>query len=162
MGLFPYNKSGMNSKAIKLNIKEKTIFELIFEDGTKKKYDVLDLFEYNPKVLSLIDNKIFKKAKLTDDNKLVWPDKIKINVKDIYGAGQEIPNDENFLEIVLGNQIKRKRISKNITQADFSKIVNIDQADLSKIENGKLTPSLTTLKRIAKGLDLKLNIEFKE
>lgn len=162
MGLFPYNKSGMNSKVIKLNIKEKTIFELIFEDGTKKKYDVLDLFEYNPKVLSLIDNKIFKKAKLTDDNKLVWPDKIKINVKDIYGAGQEIPNDENFLEIVLGNQIKRKRISKNFTQADFSKIVNIDQADLSKIENGKLTPSLTTLKRIAKGLDLKLNIEFIE
>ena len=162
MGIIPYNKNAMNSKAIKLYLKEKTKFELTFQDGTKRRYDALDLFEFDPNVFTLIDNNIFKKAKLTEDNKIVWPGKIQINVKDISDQGYEIGTDENILEISLGQKIKKARISKNITQSDFSKIVNIDQADLSKIENGKLSPSLTTLKRISKGLDLKLKIDFEK
>lgn len=162
MGIIPYNKIAMDNKAIKLNIKEKTKFELTYRNGIKKRYDALDLFEFDPNVFTLINNKIFKKAKLTEDNKIIWPGEIRINVKDIYDQGYEIGIDENVLEISLGLIIRKARNSKNITQEEFSKIVNIDQADLSKIENGKLSPSLSTLKRISKGLDLKLKIDFEK
>ncbi|MDO5440238.1 MAG: helix-turn-helix transcriptional regulator [Erysipelotrichaceae bacterium] len=150
----------MNNKAIRLEIKEKTKFELTFIDGKVLAFDSFDLMTINPKVVSLIDRELFKKGKLQDDNKIVWPKNIKLNVKDIYDEGTEVRNEENIFEIILGYQIRKARTSKKITQANFSKIVNIDQADLSKIENGKLSPSLTTLKRIAKGLDLNLNIEL--
>lgn len=160
MGIIPYNKTIMNNKAIRLEIKEKTKFELTFIDGKVLAFDSFDLMTINPKVVSLIDRELFKKGKLQDDNKIVWPKNIKLNVKDIYDEGTEVRNEENIFEIILGYQIRKARTSKKITQANFSKIVNIDQADLSKIENGKLSPSLTTLKRIAKGLDLNLNIEL--
>lgn len=150
----------MNNKAIRLEIKEKTKFELTFIDGKVLAFDSFDLMTINPKVVSLIDRELFKKGKLQDDNKIVWPKNIKLNVKEIYDEGTEVRNEENIFEIILGYQIRQARTSKKITQANFSKIVNIDQADLSKIENGKLSPSLTTLKRIAKGLDLNLNIEL--
>ena len=160
MGIIPYNKTIMNNKAIRLEIKEKTKFELTFIDGKVLAFDSFDLMTINPKVVSLIDRELFKKGKLQDDNKIVWPKNIKLNVKEIYDEGTEVRNEENIFEIILGYQIRQARTSKKITQANFSKIVNIDQADLSKIENGKLSPSLTTLKRIAKGLDLNLNIEL--
>ena len=95
MGIIPYNKNAMNSKAIKLYLKEKTKFELTFQDGTKRRYDALDLFEFDPNVFTLIDNNIFKKAKLTEDNKIVWPGKIKINVK-----GDHAP--ENYVFTAFG------------------------------------------------------------
>ena len=43
------------------------------------------------------------------------------------------------------------------TRAD---ITGINQADISKLENGNGNPSLRTLERIARGLDMRLKLEF--
>lgn len=43
---------------------------------------------------------------------------------------------------------------------ELSENTGIYQADISKIERGMANPSLLTLKRLADGLGMQLNIEF--
>ena len=46
------------------------------------------------------------------------------------------------------------------TQKQLSEQTGIYQADISKIERGLANPSLSTLKRLADGMGLKLRIAF--
>lgn len=52
------------------------------------------------------------------------------------------------------------RAMKSMTQKDLAEVTGITQADISKLENGNANPSLRTLERIAKGLGMRLKIEF--
>lgn len=52
------------------------------------------------------------------------------------------------------------RKSKGISQKDLAEKTGIPQANISKIENGRYTPSVPVLKRIADGLEKRLTIEF--
>ena len=52
------------------------------------------------------------------------------------------------------------RKEKNLTQKELSQLTGITQADLSKIENGNANPSLSTLLKLAKGLEKKLQISL--
>lgn len=47
-----------------------------------------------------------------------------------------------------------------ITQKELSQRTGITQADISKLENGNANPSVKTLKKLAKGLNMRLKIEF--
>ena len=53
------------------------------------------------------------------------------------------------------------RKSQNLTQQDLAERTGIDRTDISKLENGNANPSLKTLKRLAKGMGMKLEIQFK-
>lgn len=53
------------------------------------------------------------------------------------------------------------RKSQNLTQQELAERTGIDRADISKIENGNANPSLRTLKRLANGMGMKLEISFK-
>ena len=52
------------------------------------------------------------------------------------------------------------RRKSGLTQKELSKRTGIAQGDISKLENGKANPSLFTLQRLAKGMDMLLKIEF--
>lgn len=52
----------------------------------------------------------------------------------------------------------RKRC--NITQKELAERTGIDQSDISKIETGNANPALSTLKRLADGMDMVLKLEF--
>ena len=52
----------------------------------------------------------------------------------------------------------RKRC--HMTQKELAKKTGIDQSDISKIENGNGNPALSTLKRLAEGMDMILRLEF--
>lgn len=52
------------------------------------------------------------------------------------------------------------RIKKDLTQKELAKRTGINQADISKLENGTKNPSLKLLKKLARGLDMQLKIEF--
>ncbi|MBR4178005.1 MAG: helix-turn-helix transcriptional regulator, partial [Bacilli bacterium] len=69
-------------------------------------------------------------------------------------------DDTDILNIVIGYQIKEKRLQKEMSQEELAKKAGIDQSDLSKIERGVLNPSVKMLKKIAKGLGLKLKLSF--
>lgn len=52
------------------------------------------------------------------------------------------------------------RKEQNLTQKELSKRTGITQADISRIENGTRNPSLDMLRRLAKGMGMKLKLEL--
>ena len=52
------------------------------------------------------------------------------------------------------------RNQQNLTQKELSERTGITQADISRIENGTRNPSLNMMKRLAKGLNMQLKLEF--
>ena len=47
-----------------------------------------------------------------------------------------------------------------MTQKELSEKTGITQADISRIENGTRNPSLNMIKRLAKGMGMRLKLEF--
>ncbi len=58
---------------------------------------------------------------------------------------------------ILGNNIRKIRKKRKISQQRFSKTIGIDRSYFVKIENGKKNPTVGMLKKIAKGLDTSVN-----
>lgn len=85
-------------------------------------------------------NGFVKKTQKTPQNKKEW--------------------DESETEYNLINALVEARKVKHITQKQLADRSGIDQSDISKIENGNANPALSTLKRLAEGLDMILKIEF--
>lgn len=64
--------------------------------------------------------------------------------------------DDKYLE-ELGQQVARLRKEKGFTQVEFAKSLNMNRSALAKIEIGRVSPQITTLRRIAEGLDVSLS-----
>lgn len=56
----------------------------------------------------------------------------------------------------VGENIKRIRTAKNLSQKEVTINAGLDTAQYSRIENGKTDPSVNTLERIAKALGITL------
>ena len=52
----------------------------------------------------------------------------------------------------LGENLKKIRAMKNITQTALAELLDVDKSFVSNIENGKTNPTLSTLSSIAKVL----------
>lgn len=52
----------------------------------------------------------------------------------------------------LGENLKRIRIEKNISQTEIAKALDVDRSFVSNIENGKTNPTLSTITNLAKVL----------
>jgi len=52
------------------------------------------------------------------------------------------------------------RTAQNLTQKELSKITGINQAGISKLEKGTRNPTVSLLKRLAKGMGMELRIQF--
>jgi len=57
----------------------------------------------------------------------------------------------------LGDNIRRIRTAKGMTQGDLCRVLEIDRAYMSNVENGRKNPTLETIERIAKALNLPIN-----
>jgi len=60
----------------------------------------------------------------------------------------------------IGENIKRIRTAKKLSQKEVISIANLDSAQYSRIENGKTDPTVTTLEKIAKALGVSLSDLF--
>ena len=60
----------------------------------------------------------------------------------------------------VGDNIKRIRIAKELSQKEVLTLANLDPAQYSRIENGKTDPSINTLERISKALGVTLSELF--
>ncbi|MBR0576477.1 helix-turn-helix transcriptional regulator [Proteiniclasticum sp. BAD-10] len=54
----------------------------------------------------------------------------------------------------IGENIRRERKKKNITQKELGEKVGISNTYLSDMEIGRTNPSIKTLRKIAQGLDI--------
>ena len=148
------------NKAIKLVLKEKTLFDLYFNDGVVKRYDILFLANKFPQLNALKDRKLFLKGKLFGWSGVIWNDELDIDAETVYEEGLDVSNEYNDIDnVVLGYQIKEKRIALNLSQFDLAKRVGIDQSDLSKIEKGLSNLTVKMMNRIAKGLGTKITFK---
>ena len=56
----------------------------------------------------------------------------------------------------LGENIKKIRLAKDMTQGDLCRKLEVDRAYMSNVESGKKNPTLSTIERIAKALDVSI------
>ena len=150
----------MKNEAVKLYIKKGTTIEILFLDGTTRKYDVLSLVDKYPQLSQLKNRKLFLNGKLFGWGGVIWNDNLDLDAEVVYEDGEIVESEECSSEIILGYIIKKERLKKELTQHQLSRLINMDQSDLSKIENGKLCPSLSTIKRIAKGLNTQIHLDI--
>ncbi len=57
----------------------------------------------------------------------------------------------------LGQNIKRIREQKKMTQGDICRALNLDRGYISSIESGKRNPTLSTLKKLADALKVSVD-----
>jgi len=57
----------------------------------------------------------------------------------------------------LGENLKKIRTKKNITQDEIAKILGADRSFISNIENGKTNPTLSTITNLAQALKVSTN-----
>jgi transcriptional regulator with XRE-family HTH domain len=60
----------------------------------------------------------------------------------------------NYMNI--GEQIKKIRTAKNLSQKEVALALEMDQAQFSRIENGKTDPAFSSIEKIAKALGVGL------
>ena len=49
----------------------------------------------------------------------------------------------------LGENLRKIRLKKNMSQGDLATALSVDRAYISNIENGRMNPTLSTLEKIA-------------
>ena len=150
----------MFHKAIRLDFKEGTVFELTFLDGRVMRYDMAWLFSSYPQLEALRDRELFLSGKLTNPYGVIWNDDLDIEAETVYEEGKFVRQEEIPVRYVIGQQIAAARANAELTQADLSRRCGIDQSDLSKLERGQLNPSVAMLERIAKALGGELSVQI--
>ena len=56
----------------------------------------------------------------------------------------------------LGDNIRRIRLAKGMTQGDLCRKLEVDRGYMSNVESGKKNPTLSTIERIAKALNVSI------
>ena len=90
-----------------------------------------------------------------------WNDELDIDAETLWADGMLIeiqkPTD---IKHIFAYQLLQAREEAKLTQKDLAEKTGIYQADISKIERGVGNPSLLTLKRLADGLDMELELKL--
>ena len=58
----------------------------------------------------------------------------------------------NHISTKLGQNMKRIRTKKKMSQGDIARALEVDRGYISNIENGKKNPTLATIQRLADAL----------
>lgn len=77
----------------------------------------------------------------------------------------DLPHDHEAalpISINIGTTIRGYRLQKGMSQGDIEKRTGLLRCYLSRVENGHTVPSLETLQKIARALDLQLSEFFAE
>ncbi len=69
--------------------------------------------------------------------------------------------EESQPEFEIAKAIIRARIENKITQKELARKMNTTQSVISRVEQGKTSPSISLLKRLAAALNTTLQVQFK-
>lgn len=56
----------------------------------------------------------------------------------------------------LGENLKRIRTTKSMSQGDIARSLKVSRGFISNIENGKTNPTLATIAKLAKAIDVSI------
>ena len=68
---------------------------------------------------------------------------------------------ENNLELAIGHEVRKLRKKLGLTVTDLSNATGISSGRLSKIENGNISPSLSSLQALSRALGIPLTALFR-
>ena len=71
-------------------------------------------------------------------------------------------NDEKINMMFLGQKLRKVRKEQNLTQLELAQQVGITNGQVSTIERGVSSPSLSTLHRIARALNVPMHEFFED
>ena len=69
---------------------------------------------------------------------------------------------ETKLRHEIGSKIRKIRIEKDMSQTELAKACKFEKASMSRIESGQANPTISTLFKISKALDVDIAVFFNE
>lgn len=142
---------------------ENSIILVVFQNGIEKTYNMRNLYPVFPQFeIFEKDKALFNQVQIDIGGYgIFWNDDLDLDAEDIWEDGIETGNKyEIDVVAALAENLVKARDIVGMTQKQLAESTGIYQADISKIERGLANPSLSTLKRLADGMGLKLKIEF--
>lgn len=152
----------MTHKIVSVKPMENFVLLVGFQNGIEKIYDMRTLYPVFPQ-FEVFENDVdlFNQVQVDMGGYGVsWNDDLDLDANDIWEDGIEVGKKEMDIVSLLAENLTKAREITGMTQKQLSESTGIYQADISKIERGLANPSLSTLKRLADGMGLKLRIEF--
>ncbi|HTB05823.1 MAG TPA: helix-turn-helix transcriptional regulator [Bacteroidia bacterium] len=61
----------------------------------------------------------------------------------------------------IGRNIRKFRVKKGLTQLDLAAMCGLEETAIGRLENGNTNPTIKTLLKLAKALDVKLTMLVK-
>ncbi len=151
----------MFHKATKIEYRDGTVLELTFRDGCVKQFDMASMFEAYPPLCALIDRTLFTSGKLSPGGYgVMWNEELDLEAETVYMDGILIDRIPVPANMDIADALLAARASAGVSQSELAAKTGIDQSDISKIERGIANPSVSTLKRLATGLNTSLQISF--
>lgn len=155
----------MTNKIVSAVGKDDFSLEVEFMSGDVKKYNMDYMLVKFPQFQTLKDNqKLFHSVSVDAGGYGVsWNDDLDVDAQTIWEDGIliEMPKKEQpDINRMLAYHLSLAREAAGMTQKELAEKTGIYQADISKIERGLANPSLSTLKRLADGLNMNLIIGF--
>ena len=153
----------MDCRALSLELLDKCVVKVTYQNGVIKTLDMETLIPEYPVFAKLRNRELFLKGQLDPSGwGIIWNDQIDIAIEGVYDLGITIGKVKLPLRYNVGLQVIEMRETKNLRQTDLSKKTGIDQGDISKIEDGLKNITLSTLERLADGLDCTVEIKLKK
>ena len=153
----------MTHKIVSVKPMDNLVLLVGFQNGIEKTYDMRALYPVFPQfAIFETDMDLFYQVRVdTGGYGISWNDDLDLAAEDIWEGGIETDNKKEVdIVAALAVNLVRARELVGMTQKQLSEHTGIYQADISKIERGLANPSLSTLKRLADGMGLKLRIGF--
>ena len=150
----------MFHRALYIEFKEGTCFELTFQTGEVKRYDVAALYAKYPQMRALEDRTLFLTGKLMGSYGISWNDELDLEAETVYEDGVTVRMQPLPANMKAANAVWGARAAAGFSQKELSASSGIDQSDISRIERGLANPSVQTLDRIAEAMGMELNISI--
>jgi transcriptional regulator with XRE-family HTH domain len=81
-------------------------------------------------------------------------------ISSVLASGAPLETENDSISLNIGTTIRGYRLQKGMSQGDIEKKTGLLRCYLSRVENGHTVPSLETLQKIARALDLQLSEFF--
>jgi len=136
---------------------------VVFQNGVEKCYDVRSLFSAFPQFHRLeTEHMLFVQVQVDAGGYgISWDDELDLEAEEIWENGVVVTTHVIPVIDVLAESLIQARARVGMTQKQLAEVTGIHQADISKIERGLANPSLSTLQRLAEGLQATLIVQIK-
>ena len=136
--------------------------QAVFLTGEIIQYNLQNPFQSLPQFQKLLSDPVLSSKLKVDQGGygISWSDDLDLDAETIWEDGTLIRIESVNPAKALAGSLARAREYAAMTQKQLSQKTGIYQSDISKIESGNANPSLSTLQRLAEGMNMNLEITF--